>query len=79
MRVTFNIDTETKFETLTFLLESLNFKDINIVPMDNSILPTITKGDKKLNINSLFGVWRSKPQTLENIRREGWFRNNPRG
>jgi hypothetical protein len=73
------MDTKTEFETLTFLLKSLNLKDINIVSMGNSILPTITKGDKKLNINSLFGVWKSKPQTLENIRREGWFRNNIKG
>lgn len=76
MRVTFDIDTKTEFETLTFLLKSLKLKDINIVPVDNSILPTITKGDKKLNINSLFGVWKSEPQTLENIRKKGWFRNN---
>lgn len=79
MRVTFNIDTKTEFETLTFLLKSLNLKDINIVPADNDILPIITKGNKKLNINSLFGVWKSRPQTLENIRRKGWFRDNPKG
>ena len=79
MRVTFDIDTKTEFETLTFLLKSLNLKDINISTLDNSILPPITKGDKKLDINSLFGVWKSKPQTLENIRRESWFRNNIKG
>jgi hypothetical protein len=79
MRVTFDIDTKTEFETLTFLLKSLKLKDINIVPVDNSMLPTITKGNKKININSLFGVWKSEPQTLENIRREGWFRNNAKG
>jgi hypothetical protein len=79
MRVTFDIDTKAEFETLTFLLRSLDLKDINIVPVNKSILPTITKGDKKLKVSSLFGVWKSNPQTLENIRRKGWFRNNPKG
>jgi len=42
--------------------------------MENTILSTITKGDKTISINSFFGVWKIKPQTLEGIRKKGWSR-----
>lgn len=76
MKVTFDIDTKTEFETLATLLKSLDIHDIHIVSLEPNNLPIITKGNKKLDGQSLFGIWRSNPQTLENIRKKGWLRNN---
>ena len=75
MKVTFEIDTKTELETLTTLLNSLNVIDFKLVSSNNKIYPLVTKGNKKLNVNSLFGVWANKPQTLDNIRKKGFLRN----
>lgn len=75
MRVTFEIDTKTELETLTTLLNSLNVTDFKLVASNNEIYPYITKGNKNLNVNSLFGIWSNNPQTLENIRKKGFLRN----
>jgi len=39
------------------------------------ILPTMVKGDKRIDPDSLFGIWANKPRSLENIRKEAWQRN----
>ncbi|TAH00988.1 MAG: hypothetical protein EAZ15_08000 [Sphingobacteriales bacterium] len=56
MRVTFEIDIKTELETLTTLLNSLNVVDFKLVTSNNEIYPFITKGNKNLNVNSLFGL-----------------------
>lgn len=53
-------------------------KQITLCPGDlgaKSILSILSKGDKKIDPNSLFGIWANKPRSLENIRKKAWQRN----
>ncbi len=38
-------------------------------------LPQITAGDKDVDPSDLFGIWKHKPRTLENIRKDAWHRS----
>jgi hypothetical protein len=42
------------------------------VPVD---FRPVTKGYKKINPDTPFGIWASNPKSLENIRNEAWERN----
>ncbi|SJM89150.1 DUF2281 domain-containing protein [Crenothrix polyspora] len=41
----------------------------------NQPLPPITTGDKTVDPNELFGLWKGEPRTLENIRKAAWQRS----
>ena len=41
---------------------------------ENKPQPSITKGDKSIDPNSLFGLWKDQPRNLTDIRKQGWQR-----
>ncbi len=45
-----------------------------LLKMDKSQVKSIpiTKGSKKINPKSLFGIWSKKPRTIEAIRETAW-------
>jgi hypothetical protein len=53
----------------------LNIKNINIQESPTNLKPIITKGNKNLDPKELFGMWQSKPRTIEQIRSISWNRN----
>lgn len=40
----------------------------------NRLLPSITTGDKSVDPDELFGLWKDEPRTLEAIRKDAWQR-----
>lgn len=41
----------------------------------NSPKPDVTKGDKNINPNDLFGLWAEQPRNLTDIRKQAWQRS----
>jgi hypothetical protein len=37
--------------------------------------PEITKGNKNIDINDLFGIWKKQPKDLIEIRKQAWQRS----
>jgi hypothetical protein len=73
MRITIEIDNKRELKKLSALLESFKINTVKIVSTDIAI--PMTKGDKKIDPNSLFGIWANEPRSLEKIRKEAWQRN----
>jgi hypothetical protein len=75
MTVTIETSGLQEIEQLLKLLKSLNIKTIKIQSAPIELRPTITKGDKKIDPNQLFGIWKDNPRTIEQIRTTAWKRN----
>ncbi|HEY0244136.1 MAG TPA: hypothetical protein VGC01_01120 [Mucilaginibacter sp.] len=73
MRITIEIDSKNEIEKLSALFKT--FSTIKILSSDEEIAPII-KGDKKIDPQSLFGIWATKPRTLETIRKDAWKRSH---
>jgi hypothetical protein len=41
---------------------------------ENKPQPSITKGDKSIDPNGLFGLWKDQPRNLTDIRKQAWQR-----
>ena len=61
-------------EQLLLLLKTLDIKNIRIDTPEIKKLPTITSGDKTIDPKALFGIWKEKPRTIEEIRASSWKR-----
>jgi hypothetical protein len=75
MTITIQTSDLQEAEKLLLLLKSLNISSINIEKTSVTPPPTIAKGDKKINPRALFGIWKSNPRTLEEVRSVTWKRN----
>jgi hypothetical protein len=75
MNITIEISTMQEMKQLLQMLKSLNITNISIKEMPSEHQPTITKGDKTLDPQALFGIWLDQPRTLEQVRTEAWKRN----
>ena len=42
---------------------------------ENKPQPSITKGDKTINPDELFGLWKQQPRNLTDIRKQAWQRS----
>lgn len=73
MRITIEIASKTELNKLSALLKSFKINTVKIISADTAI--PINKGDKKIDPNSLFGIWANKPRSLENIRKDAWQRD----
>jgi len=73
MKVTIEIDSKSEMEKLSALFKTFKINAVSIISADNSSVPVI-KGDKKLDPESLFGIWANKPRSLEQIRKAAWQR-----
>jgi hypothetical protein len=75
MNVTFEINSQSELERLFSLFKSFQFENVKIISTPATPMPLITKGDKSINPQSLFGIWKDKPRSLEEIRNKSWKRN----
>ena len=75
MRVTIEVIDIQEIEKILFLLKSLDIKNIEVIPGPSGHIPSITKGDKKIDPRALFGIWKDNPRSLEAIRAANWKRN----
>ena len=73
MRITIEIDSKSEMEKLSALFETFKIKTVKVIPTDDTTLSVI-KGDKKIDPKGLFGIWASKPRSIENIRKDAWQR-----
>ena len=63
-------------EQLLLLLKSLNINNVRVNSSEKEIKSSITRGDKTINPQALFGIWKNKPRTIEDIRSTAWKRTN---
>jgi hypothetical protein len=75
MTITIETSGIQEVEQLLKVLKSLNIKNIKVQASSGSPLPAITKGDKKVDPKSLFGIWKDNPRTIEQVRSTAWKRN----
>jgi hypothetical protein len=75
MTITIETSGMQEVEQLLQLLKSLNIKSVKIHESPESPRPVISKGDKKLDPRQLFGIWKGRPRTIEEIRSIAWKRN----
>jgi hypothetical protein len=75
MTITIETSGIQEVEQLLTLLKSLNISTIKIQESPVAPPPSITKGNKNLGPKELFGIWKEKPRTIEQIRSTAWNRN----
>lgn len=74
MTITIETSDMAEIEQLLKVLKSLNINDINIQNMHQPRQPFISKGNKDINPEDLFGIWKDNPMTIEQIRSTAWKR-----
>ncbi len=73
MKITIEVDDQHKLKTLMEWLRDNKFLDeITVESKKPDYMPTITKGDKRIDPRALEGIWKENPRTLEEIRRDAW-------
>jgi hypothetical protein len=72
MKVTIEINSENDMEMLSALLEKFNMSSVEVIHTEQK--PSVTKGNKEIDPNSLFGIWAAAPRTLAGIRKASWER-----
>lgn len=80
MRVTIETTNIKELELLLKLLQELNLENVKILESTEieefkELQPSIVKGDKSIDPSGLFGIWKSNPRTIEEIRSKSWDRN----
>ncbi|MEZ5043387.1 MAG: hypothetical protein R2828_26050 [Saprospiraceae bacterium] len=77
MRITIETTDIKELEILMKLLRELNLENINVIESEKieEKEEFLIKGDKSIDPNELFGIWREKPRTIEEIRSKSWDRN----
>ncbi|MFN0203635.1 MAG: hypothetical protein ACKVTZ_19065 [Bacteroidia bacterium] len=71
------IETAKPIETaqLMLLLKNLEIVSFRLEDDNFTTAPILEEGDKELNPRALFGIWKERPRTLEEIRARTWKRN----
>ena len=75
MKVTLEISDLNEIEKLLNTLKKFKVKDVSITPGKHA-QAFISKGNKKINPKDLFGIWKKKPRTIEQIREKAWKRKD---
>ncbi len=78
MTLIFETNNPSTLEKMMLFVKSLD--DVNIIREDTINtqipIPTIRKGDKTINPKALFGIWKDKNVTIEEIREKAWKLND---
>ncbi len=74
MKVTIEIFHVEELERLLPLLKSLQIEAVRIHTEKEVPNPAITKGDKAISPEPLFGLWKDNPRDLTEIRSKAWKR-----
>lgn len=72
-KIIIQTNSQEEMEQIIQLLADLNAGSLKITA--TSADSSITPGDKSIDPSELFGMWKDKPRTLEQIRKEGWKRD----
>lgn len=77
MRVTIETTNIKELELLMRLLQELNLENVKVIESTEikELKLSIVKGDKSIDPSGLFGIWKSNPRTIEEIRSKSWDRN----
>ena len=78
MKITIEIDSKSEMEKLSAFFKTFKINNVKVISTNDNDIPLI-KGDKKIDPTALFGIWASKPQSLENIRNDAWQRKTDIG
>ncbi len=68
MKITIEVTDTTELEKVLVALKTLHVEI-------NHSYPSVTKGDKSIDTQDLFGIWKKKPRTLAEIRSKAWERS----
>ncbi|MCB1177386.1 MAG: hypothetical protein KDK36_07395 [Leptospiraceae bacterium] len=68
MKILIEIEAPGDWEKLTKSLEILQSMGIKT----NSTPLVIAKGNKKINPESIFGIWKNSPHSISEIRKNAW-------
>ena len=74
MKVTLEIANFDEMEKLLSLFQMMKLENIKIISTQHTSELNISKGNKKLNPKELFGIWKSAPKNIEEIRNKSWDR-----
>ena len=75
MRITIETSNWGEMQKLIAMLKSMEIHQFSIVNTDEDVDIPITKGDKSINPQALFGIWKDSPRSLEEIRENAWKRS----
>lgn len=75
MTITIETSNIQEVEQVLNLLKSIGIKSVKVHDSFEEPTPTITKGDKNIDPEELFGIWATHPRTIEEIRSTAWERN----
>ncbi|TWR29659.1 hypothetical protein FPZ43_07295 [Mucilaginibacter pallidiroseus] len=72
MKITIEIDERSEVVKLTAFFKAFNIETVSMVKTDGETKHIITKGDKSIDPEALFGIWEKEPKNLDDIRKAGW-------
>jgi hypothetical protein len=77
MRITIELSSVTEFEKIMAVLTAMGLPTVSIsAPKQTKRKPAnLEPGDKSLDPEALFGIWKDAPRDLKTIREQGWNRN----
>jgi len=80
MRVTIETTNIEEFQLLIRLLQKLDIENVKVVESTEmeevkELESLIVQGDKNIDPSELFGIWKSNPRAIEEIRSKSWDRN----
>ncbi|MCB9232680.1 MAG: hypothetical protein H6581_13500 [Bacteroidia bacterium] len=75
MKITIETTNPHKLQRLLELLKELKIDDFSVIDStEKGSQPTILQRDQNIDPTELFGIWKNKPRSLEEIRKRGWKR-----
>ena len=79
MEVTINVtvNTTTELAEVVKLFKELNLgtTKLQVVKVSDKQYSALIKGDKRIDPNSMKGMWAKSPRTIQEIRAKDWDRN----
>jgi hypothetical protein len=77
MKITIELTSVSEFEKIMAFLKSLGLPDITVSApaKTKSLPPNWELGDKSLDPEALFGMWKDAPRDLQELRSSAWKRN----
>ena len=64
-----------ELQKIILFIKSLQLEKIEINYSNTLPTSNIQKGDKTQDPRALFGIWKDKPRSIEEIRNQNWKRN----
>ncbi len=75
MKVSLETNSFEELERIISLFKSMQLEKIEVNYSNTTPTNSIQKGDKTQDPRALFGIWKEKPRSIEEIRNQNWKRN----